>query len=51
MNYKSYPYAYYNLYKKLSPEVQNSEEGKKIGEELKLLSKKAEENVIIRKRN
>lgn len=50
MNYQSYPYAYYNLYKKLNPEIQNSEEGKKIGEELKPLSKKAEENVIIRKR-
>jgi hypothetical protein len=50
MNYKSYPYAYYNLYKKLSPEVQDSEEGKKIGEELKVLAKKAEENVIIHKR-
>lgn len=40
MNYKSYPYPYYNLYKKLKPEVQNSEEGKKIGEELKVLAKK-----------
>ncbi len=50
MNYKSYPYPYYNLFKKLSPEVQNSSEGKKIGEELKVLAKKAEENVIIRKR-
>jgi hypothetical protein len=50
MNYKSYPYAYYNLYKKLSPQVQNSGEGKKIGELLEPLSKKAEENVIIHKR-
>jgi hypothetical protein len=50
MNYKSYPYPYYNLFKKSSLEVQNSGEGKKIGEELKILAKKAEENVIIHKR-
>lgn len=39
MNYQTDPQAYYILYKNLSPEIQNTEEGKQIGEELQQLVK------------
>ena len=42
MDYQNDPQPYYILYKKLSPEVQSSEEGGKIGEELQQLIKQNE---------
>jgi hypothetical protein len=39
MDYKTNPEAYYMLYKKLSPEAKNSEEGKQIGQDLQQLIK------------
>ena len=42
MDYQTDPYPYYILYKKLSPEAQNTEEGKKVGEELEQLVKDIE---------
>ena len=39
VDYKTDPEPYYMLFKKLSPEAQNSEEGKKLGQELKQLVK------------
>ena len=43
MDYQTDPYPYYILYKKLSPEAQNSDEGKKIGKELQQLVKQTEQ--------
>ena len=42
MDYQTDPYPYYMLYKKLSPEVQNNDEGKKVGAELEQLVKNAD---------
>lgn len=39
IDYKANPEPYYMLYKKLSPETQNSKEGKQLGRELQQLSK------------
>ena len=39
MDYKANPEPYYLLYKKLSPEAQNSKEGKQLGRELQQLVK------------